>query len=247
MADRFLVFGDIHGEWDKLESLLAQVQPDDEQDEIVFLGDYVDRGPEPKRVLDYIMGLPRSNNIHMLQGNHELMLWNGFDEFWNAYNQMGGYVEGLDLWMQNGGYVTFQQISESVEEFEKYAKFVHSLPLYYQAKLNGHNYLFCHAGIDPNFPLEKQTINDFVWERRLAERYVRHSKMKYIKALKAEEELTVVVGHTPVPTMEPGRYTPIITPEVIFLDTGSFIPDGRISCMDLISGQVWQSKGKLER
>ena len=80
MADRFLVFGDIHGEWNKLESLLAQVEPDYERDEIVFLGDYIDRGPEPKRVLDYVMGLPKSSNIHLLQGNHELTLWNGFDE-----------------------------------------------------------------------------------------------------------------------------------------------------------------------
>lgn len=242
MADRFLVFGDIHGEWNKLESLLAQVEPDYERDEIVFLGDYIDRGPEPKRVLDYVMGLPKSSNIHLLQGNHELMLWNGFDEFWNLYNQTGKFVDGLDLWMQNGGRVTFKQISESADEFEKYAKFVYSLPLYYQTQLDGRSYLFCHAGIDPNFPLEKQTTNDFVWERHLAERYMRHSKMKYISALQGDGELTVVVGHTPVPAMERGRYTPIITPEAIFLDTGSFLPAGRISCMDLVSGKIWQSR-----
>ena len=68
MAERFLVFGDIHGEWRKLENLLARVKPDYERDEIVFLGDYVDRGPEPKRVLDYMMSLPQRENIHLLQG-----------------------------------------------------------------------------------------------------------------------------------------------------------------------------------
>ena len=108
MADRFLVFGDIHGEWNKLESLLAQVEPDYERDEIVFLGDYIDRGPEPKRVLDYVMGLPKSSNIHLLQGNHELMLWNGFDEFWNLYNQTGKFVDGLDL---HDGYRAFAFVS----------------------------------------------------------------------------------------------------------------------------------------
>ena len=242
MADRFLVFGDIHGEWDKLVSLLAQVQPDYGQDEIVFLGDYVDRGPEPKHVLDYIMGLPKGDNIHLLQGNHELMLWNGFGEFCNTYSQMGEFVDELALWMQNGGHVTLQQISGAVEEFEKYAKFVHSLPLYYQAQLDGHNYLFCHGGIDPDLPLEEQSTNDFVWGRDLAERYMSHSEIKYIKSLTGGTELTVVVGHTPVPAMEPGRCTPIVTPEVIFLDTGSFLSEGRISCMDLRSGQIWQSR-----
>ena len=244
MAERFLVFGDIHGEWRKLENLLARVKPDYERDEIVFLGDYVDRGPEPKRVLDYMMSLPQRENIHLLQGNHESMMWDGYEDYGTVFCETGSLMDsgGILLWMQNGGHTTFQQVSESEDEFRKYADFVHQLPLYYGTQIAGRHYLFCHAGIDPACPFGRQTKSDFIWNRHMAERYTRHRKIRYVKALQQDGELTVVVGHTPVLTMEEGRYTPIITPEVIFLDTGSFLPEGRISCIDLISGRIWQSQ-----
>ena len=54
--------------------------------------------------------------------------------------------------------------------------------------------------------------------------------------------VTVVAGHTPTCKVIEGCYEPIVTPEVIFMDTGSYMPEGHISCMDLISRQIWQSR-----
>ena len=242
MAGRFLVFGDIHGEWQKLESLLEQVQPDYAQDEVVFLGDYIDRGPEPKRVLDYIMGLSKRDNIHLLRGNHEAMMWDTFAEYWNRYHQQPGAAGNMDIWKRNGGKVTLQQVSGTVEEFKRYADFVNSLPMACEAEIGGRTYLFAHAGVDPARPLEDQTDTELIYGRTLFYLYKEQEKISYMNSFQEPMEVTVVVGHTPTPFIKESCYTPIVTPEIIFMDTGSFMPEGCISCMDLRSGKVWQSR-----
>jgi len=242
MSGRFLVFGDIHGEWQRLADLLEQVKPDYEWDEVVFLGDYVDRGPEPKRVLDYLMQLPQRDNIHLLRGNHECMLWDAFAEFWNAHYALSGAVSNIDWWKREGGSESFRQLSGSVEEFKKYADFVNNLPLMLEADAAGRTYIFAHAGVDPDVPLDDQRDGDLVHGRYLSMRYKNHEPIKYLEGLGELANVTVVAGHTPTCKVIEGCYEPIVTPEVIFMDTGSYMPEGHISCMDLISRQIWQSR-----
>jgi len=71
---RLIAIGDIHGHFDKLTRLLDQVTPTPE-DRLVFLGDYIDRGPASKGVVDYLMELSREFPLTVfLRGNHEQMM-----------------------------------------------------------------------------------------------------------------------------------------------------------------------------
>ncbi len=236
MSGRFLVFGDIHGEWEKFRSLLRQVQPDFDTDEVVFLGDYIDRGPAPKKVLDFMMTLPKCETIHLLRGNHEQMMLDAFRDFWNQSPSQWD----MQLWLENGGDVTFRQIATSAEEFRRYAEFCKKTELSFSAEIDGRLYRFSHAGFYYDASWDLATPEDFLWDRSLADAVRDHRPIRYRDGVDFVD-MTVVVGHTMTPIIREGCYEPIVTKEVIFMDTGSYMPDGRISCIDLRSGQVWQS------
>ncbi len=74
MYKRILVIGDIHGEWDKFQSLYEKIGFTPPDDLLIFLGDYIDRGPKPLQVLDWMMAHEEEANIIMLRGNHEQMM-----------------------------------------------------------------------------------------------------------------------------------------------------------------------------
>ena len=87
MAGRTFAIGDTHGRPDHLAKLLGRFPTLDAQDTIVFLGDYLDRGPSSKDVIDYIRGLPKRTKAKVvaLRGNHEdawlRVCTKGWDEF----------------------------------------------------------------------------------------------------------------------------------------------------------------------
>ena len=90
-------------------------------------------------------------------------------------------------------------------------------------------YIFVHAGLKPGVPLEKQTEESLLWIR--SDFYKNYSG-----------SAQVVCGHTPTPYVMPDRYYPIrLTNKINLIDTGSFLPNGKISCLDVISDQIWQS------
>ena len=74
MYKRILAVGDIHGEWKKFLSLYRQVQFDPQQDLLIFLGDYIDRGLRSMEALDWMYTHHEEKNIIMLRGNHEQMM-----------------------------------------------------------------------------------------------------------------------------------------------------------------------------
>jgi serine/threonine protein phosphatase 1 len=77
MEPNIYAVGDIHGCLNRLEMLLDEVQPDLEQDILLFVGDYIDRGPDSRRVVDYVLGLQQRHpreHVVCLKGNHEAML-----------------------------------------------------------------------------------------------------------------------------------------------------------------------------
>ncbi|MGH6832235.1 MAG: metallophosphoesterase, partial [Methyloceanibacter sp.] len=94
--------GDIHGRLDLLEAILELIETDArtsghvERRILVFLGDYVDRGPDSRGVVDRVIGaLPQGFDTHFLKGNHEAILLNFLDDAW-----------ALDNWLLNGGGAT---------------------------------------------------------------------------------------------------------------------------------------------
>ena len=227
---RILAIGDIHGRFDRLSSLFNQINFGS-KDLLILLGDYIDRGNENLHCLQWAMRISKLPNVIALRGNHEQMM---------LYYYLLGTYEST-IWLPNGGKLTKAEIDEwskTNPDFLKEAlKFIDKRPYYYQTYINGQEYIFCHAGLKPGVPLENQTVDTILWIRE-----------EFYNEYNGTAE--VVVGHTPTPYIGnvPGmkitdKYYPIHLPnKITMLDTGSFLPNGRISCIDVISGKIWQSR-----
>jgi calcineurin-like phosphoesterase family protein len=162
------VIGDIHGCLQSLERLLHKIMPRLE-DRVVFIGDYIDRGPHSREVVDLLLQLPY-RPIFLL-GNHEKMLLD--------------YLAGGDssLYLLNGGMATIESYGGDPANIpQAHLGFFRSLRPIYETP----DHLFVHAGIRPLVPLEKQELKDLVWIRQEFYQFVgRFPK-------------PVVFGHTPM-------------------------------------------------
>ena len=227
---RILAIGDVHGYADKLRVLWKKIGFDDNKDMLVFLGDYVDRGEKPVEVLRFVREqVARYENVHALCGNHEAMMLAYLKEYGLGRTFLGHF----DVWLMNGGKVTKKQLAAlSAAEANELIAFVKARPLYHRVQHNGQSILFVHAGINPH--RQKQTSNDLLWIR---EEFFEHY---------SGTEL-VVVGHTPTQSiggLDMNRNTPLfLKNNIIACDTGSFLPDGRISCVDVARYLVLRAEG----
>ncbi|MCG8589836.1 MAG: serine/threonine protein phosphatase [Proteobacteria bacterium] len=181
--------GDIHGELEKLEELLDEL-PLREGDRLVFLGDYVDRGPDSFGVVERLIRLQRQWPCVFLLGNHESM----FLDFlgWTDDAYFGG-----DAFLMNGGdrtlatYGYFDRDKPDRESFripKTHEDFLLGCKLHHSEG----DYLFVHAGLgrsllahdDVDFALRKARSEDLLWDRTSAD-------------LPHRLGVTVVYGHTP--------------------------------------------------
>ena len=201
---RIYAVGDIHGCYDKLLALMEKMDIDFESDTLVFLGDYIDRGPQSFEVVAYLADLKqRYANTIFLKGNHEEMLEK--------------YLSGEDriTYLVNGGQQTLESyMNRPRPEGEPaipntHLEFFKSLQIYHETQ----NYIFVHAGLKNKVPLEKQKTEDLLWIRR---RFI-ESKYDYGKM--------VVFGHTPL-------HEPLLLPNKIGIDTGA-VYGNRLTCVRL--------------
>ena len=202
--ERIYAVGDIHGCYDKLLVLMGKIDIDFESDTLVFLGDYIDRGPQSYEVVAYLADLKqRYANTFFLKGNHEEMLEK--------------YLSGEDriTYLVNGGQQTLESyMNRPRPEGEPaipstHLEFFKSLRIYYETQ----NYIFVHAGLKNKVPLEKQKTEDLLWIRR---RFI-ESKYDFGKM--------VVFGHTPL-------HEPLLLPNKIGIDTGA-VYGNRLTCVRL--------------
>lgn len=150
--NRTFIVGDIHGCLGMLESMLAKIPWDPEKDNLIFIGDYIDRGENPKGVIDLLISLGKmSVNVHCLMGNHESV----FLEY------LSGEDEGVFLF--NGGMSTLNSYRKNGEIFvpPDHLYFIMSL----KSMLELENYYVVHAGFTPGVEIEKQTEEDWLWIR----------------------------------------------------------------------------------
>jgi serine/threonine protein phosphatase 1 len=181
--------GDIHGEREKLEALLAEL-PLREGDRLVFVGDYVDRGPDSKGVVDLLVRFGREWPCVFLLGNHESM----FLDFlgWRGEAYFAG-----DAFLMNGGdrtlasYGFFDQEDPDAQAFRlppEHEKFFRDCRLWHREG----DYLFVHAGLgrelkdetDVDYALRRIHVEDLLWDR---------SSIDLPHKLGA----TLIYGHTP--------------------------------------------------
>jgi len=229
--DRIVAVGDLHGCYSPLVGLMDKISVTDD-DLIIFIGDYIDRGPESKRVVDELIGMRQSPvDIRCLKGNHEDMLLGS-----------AGYravVSDLDTWLYNGGTSTLESYGANPADIQKilyirdreeqafevrniipqsHLDFFQNLDLYIETE----NYFFCHAGVNSTTPIEegKRNLSDLLWMR------------SHLNASSFVWKKTVVCGHTPL-------VKPLVTQKLICIDTGLYYY-GTLTAIDVLSKRVFQ-------
>ena len=159
----------------------------------MFLGDYVDRGPDSAGVVRYLMELQsrRGERFVALKGNHEAVVLDVCDGVCPA-----------DLWLSQGGDATLRSYRAArVQDLpETVLRWFRSLPLSYD---DGRRF-FVHAGVDPQLPLDAQHERDLIWIRE-----------PFLSARRDYGRL-IVHGHTPIETGQPD-----LRPNRLNLDTGA--------------------------
>jgi diadenosine tetraphosphatase ApaH/serine/threonine PP2A family protein phosphatase len=148
--------GDIHGSLQKLRDLmtLCERHADGRPTTFVFLGDYIDRGPDSRGVVEALMNLQsrRPDHVITLKGNHEAF----------PIGVVDGEIEP-EFWLHEGGAATLRSyhIDDAFDLPDEHVAWLRSLPLYYDDGLR----FFVHAGVDPDKPLGAQSDHDLIWIR----------------------------------------------------------------------------------
>ncbi|MFT6658132.1 metallophosphoesterase family protein [Maritalea sp.] len=198
MSDPIYAIGDIHGQFEMLQRALEKIERDGGPDaKIVFLGDYVDRGPQSQQVIQLLMdGSNAGKNWTCLLGNHDRM----FSMFMEDYPRNDSQLLVGYHWLHDriGGLTTLasydvdgadrQRIYHLHENARstvpaEHLQFLKNLVPYHL----GEKLLFVHAGIRPGVAIQEQTENDLVWIRE-----------EFLDDPRAHPWL-VVHGHTNIP------------------------------------------------
>ena len=189
--------GDVHGCLDLLDRMLAAMESDTagRDAHVVLLGDYVDRGPYSKGVIERLLAPPSWARFTCLMGNHERVM----------LDALAGDVAAKRMWMDGGARDTLASYgAPDVESLARiippeHVAWIKSLPLW----LDDGQRFFVHAGIRPGVPLKEQVQPDVFWIRsRFLDSDVDHGRL-------------VVHGHTIVSSPEIRRNR-------VNLDTGAF-------------------------
>jgi serine/threonine protein phosphatase 1 len=174
---RTYVIGDVHGCLEQLQLLVELCEQDaaSQRSSLIFLGDYIDRGPDSRGVIDFLINLQKwsPDEIVCLKGNHEDMLLDA--------------LEGEDAelnWLSNGGDATLHsyRASHVTNLPASHVDWIRSLPLFHD---DGQRF-FVHAGVHPDRPLDQQRSRDLLWIRE--------------PFLSSDKDLgrLIVHGHTPI-------------------------------------------------
>jgi serine/threonine protein phosphatase 1 len=214
------IIGDIHGCLDELRHLLDQL-PLQRGDRLIFLGDYIDRGPDSHGVVSFLLQLEQTAkfDVVFLKGNHEDM----FLSYLGFAGQNGA------VFLYNGGHTTLasygiEAIQTPAEEIARklppdHLEFYAGLKPYYLFD----SYLCVHAGVRPQKKLKEQTESDMLWIRG---DFIRNPhRLPY----------TVLFGHTP--------QTEVFfdLPYKVGLDTG-LVYGNKLSCLAAEEKVIYQIK-----
>lgn len=190
---RIYAIGDIHGRADLLSEITARIDDDIRRRPVahaieVYLGDYIDRGPDSKTVVDLLAVRLVASRAVCLRGNHEAV--------------MEGFLQDpaiLPYWLELGGMPTLESYGialddENVTAINIHRRFIDAFPRAHELVVQClrdqfvcGDFLFVHAGIRPGVPIERQDINDLIWIRD-----------EFLDSTRKHERF-VVHGHTPVP------------------------------------------------
>ena len=218
---RIYAIGDVHGCAPQLHQLAHLIEADLRNSPVptsltIFLGDYIDRGPDSAGVLKRLAAGDFPTPFLGLRGNHEQMLLRFLEDaqYLNAWREFGGRetlhsygIPVADLFTEKN----FEAIQQRLRELlpREVLDFLHGTRSNYEIE----NYFFCHAGVRPGVPLGSQRDEDLMWIR---DEFVNSS---------ADFGKVIVHGHTPVEQPE-------VRPNRINIDTGAYLT-GVLTCLVL--------------
>lgn len=220
---RVYAIGDVHGRDDLLGAVHAAVEADlaarpvgDHR--LIHLGDYIDRGPATAAVIERLSSLSaRDGRVICLRGNHEDALFEFLADPEASYAFFARFG-GLDTIASYGAGLLSDWPASDARRLRD--RFLAELPPAHRAFLEGladshliGDYFFCHAGIRPGVPLDRQAPRDLHWIRE-----------EFLTS-RADHGAIIVHGHTPVKE-------PDIAPNRIGIDTGAVFT-GRLTCLVL--------------
>lgn len=210
MSNRLIAIGDIHGCFRALRGLLRAVAPDG-SDTLVFLGDFVDRGPQSREVIELITRLQQRTKVVAIRGNHEEMMLSVLND-------------QLDhsIWLNHGGLSTLDSYGFNGDRNflpSTHQEFLDSLVDYHELD----SFFFTHACYDPSLPLAAQPSDVLRWQSLHAGIPEPHHSGK-----------TAIVGHTAHPggdCLDVGH--------LICIDTGCYA-GGYLTALDVHRRAIWQ-------
>ena len=250
MAGRTFAIGDIHGDLHALRTVIGKLPLVDKDDTVVFMGDYLDRGPYSKEVIQIVMGLDKDVgcNVVCLRGNHE-DAWlrvraRRWDEF--VFPPQNGCLATYRSF--TGGKLPVAGEMPTAEEVDlmftgsffppAVAAWMEQLPLWYEDD----HAIYVHAGLiekDGKFQHPRDTTPPLamLWTR--TDEFFRNYRGK-----------TVVIGHTVTELLpqELSSYTPAdptdmwVGENIIAIDTGAGKEDGFLTAVELPSRTVYESR-----
>ncbi len=200
----YWIIGDIHGEIRLLDRLLDGIRRFHPH-QIVFVGDYIDRGPCSKEVIDRIIGLEIKTAC--LMGNHEMMMLNAMEDMGYGYSPIElWYYNGGEATLQSFGFTSFFSFQSDMDPF--YLAFFRSLKMSHTIHFgNGLKILVTHAGISPAIPVMDQInmkgygeLNRYLLEKHIdpGDSFLWVRDAFFGSASSLWEGYLVVHGHTPV-------------------------------------------------
>lgn len=216
MAGRTIAIGDIHGCADALDCLIDAVAPGAD-DVVIMLGDYIDRGPQSRKVVDRLIRLNEQCQLIALLGDHEEMLLDALKD-----------PTTLEKWLSCGGTSTLhsygwkvgvrRQLSEWIPETHQ--QFLRSCHSYHESP----THLFMHAGYVPELSMSEQPSLALLWRVTNVATARAHCSGK-----------VVIVGHTPQLNGEV-----LNLGFLICIDTNC-VRGGWLTALDISNGMIWQS------
>ena len=207
------VLSDLHGQYDKFMDMLKLTKFND-NDKMYILGDIFDRGPDPLKILDYIIC---KKNIDFIPGNHEYM----FLEFYNTYDAR--------LWSYNGGKTTMTQLMKRGEDYLKALyDYLTKLPL---VKIHD-KFILTHAGLYLPKNQNQYTLQEILSLQNAEFNLWSRSNINNERQYK---DYTVICGHTPTLYVDPNQDQMSIVRRkgTIYIDCGATFSDGRLACLRL--------------
>jgi len=223
---RIYAIGDVHGRADLLEQVFKQIHahiaahPVDRPIQ-VLVGDYIDRGPSSREVLDRLIERAQSSEMVLLKGNHETFVQEFLrnPSMLQSWSQMGG----LETLMSYGVTPSLNADAQTQKELaialqatlpESHLMLLERL----QSSFSCGGFFFAHAGVRPGVPLAEQREADLLW--------IRDEFLLY----EGKFDKIVVHGHTPVRVVD-------MRPNRINIDTGAYAT-GKLTCIIIERNEV---------